>query len=825
MAKNIVICSDGTWNSAYKRRGTNVFKLYEALDHTGRPGSGEEQIAFYDDGVGTQKLRLLRILGGAFGLGLARNVRQLYTSLARVYEPGDRIYLFGFSRGAFTVRTLADMICRCGIVDVKGGGSGDGVPLTGRALRERVRRAYKTYRSSYREVWTRNVDKWIRAGLPQTHEPATIQMVGVWDTVDAVGLPFRDQAEILNLMFRFKFPDTFLPSNVDYGYQALAIDEERTTFEPILWNERINGPPKPRGAKQVVTQVWFAGAHANVGGGRPKQGMSLVSLFWMMEKAESLGVRFSKSTRRGIETARNVHDELYDSRSGIAALYRYRPRNIRAMCEDRAQVRIHESAVERIRSATDGYAPATVPAGRTVSRTGKGQAAEVDLTPVAGRLATANRNFWNKARSLPADLVRRWQVPLWLSRFIRAGGSRRGRSSTHGWQVLRWLSHLIVLNIALTLGLVVARHQTRGWSVSDSWEQFLTWALLAPVLVFWTWWIRNRARDRRPQRSTADRRVRFVLPQVLFTASFLLVALVFLRVFFGPRGSGDWNEMLSLMGANWWAILWPLFAAAISWVLDRRYLLDMEPWVPRRLGAEGSLLILFLTGSYFFLRELFWEPGGHEAMQELLAAASGVAGSELGSALFVAGGVGFVASASAYFLAKALLSWEQFRTGTNVLWRACLLLLAVGILWSWLTSRNGLLADLNEWFEVTNVTVWIVALALYMGLAWKRVLRWAVLAGAGSYALLAVDQQGLYTLLRAGKGAFRWVFSPPKGGGAVDLLVRLLESTGKVLGSWQGLLCLMIVVLAYVASAWARRRIQDRAAAMWRGEPTISREG
>ena len=94
--KNIILCSDGTGNSAIKGRGTNVFKLYEALDRTGSPGY-TAQLAFYDDGVGTRGFRLFRILGGAFGLGLARNVRGLYLNLVRTYEAGDRIYLFGFS--------------------------------------------------------------------------------------------------------------------------------------------------------------------------------------------------------------------------------------------------------------------------------------------------------------------------------------------------------------------------------------------------------------------------------------------------------------------------------------------------------------------------------------------------------------------------------------------------------------------------------------------------------------------------------------------------------------------------------------------------------
>ncbi len=121
MAKNIVICSDGTGNRDIKGRGTNVFKLFEAVDTNGhrldpmlRP-----QVAFYDDGVGTSNFLPLKLAGGAFGYGLGRNVRQLYKELIRIYDPGDRIYLFGFSRGAFTARTLAGFITTCGLLNPK----------------------------------------------------------------------------------------------------------------------------------------------------------------------------------------------------------------------------------------------------------------------------------------------------------------------------------------------------------------------------------------------------------------------------------------------------------------------------------------------------------------------------------------------------------------------------------------------------------------------------------------------------------------------------------------------------------------------------------
>src|SRR5687767_11960140 len=143
--KNIVICSDGTGNTTVKNRGTNVFKLFEAVDVNCHRGNADarRQLAFYDDGVGTETLKWVRIFAGATGYGLSRNVKQLYRELCRVYEPGDAIYLFGFSRGAFTVRTLSGLIDDCGIIDPADCGTED-------QFRQRARGAYKAYRRKFR---------------------------------------------------------------------------------------------------------------------------------------------------------------------------------------------------------------------------------------------------------------------------------------------------------------------------------------------------------------------------------------------------------------------------------------------------------------------------------------------------------------------------------------------------------------------------------------------------------------------------------------------------------------------------------------------------
>jgi uncharacterized protein (DUF2235 family) len=201
MQKNVVLCSDGTGNTAIKNRGTNVFKLFEAIDLQTRPDIPDfiPQIAFYDDGVGTDQFKLLKMVGGAFGYGLSRNICDLYRELARVYEPGDRIYLFGFSRGAYTVRALAGMIAHVGIVDRN-------KVRTDAELERLVKRAYGEFRRCFRRVFT-SPDQFdsLRADafrreyalahptFLEDHKPP-IEFVGVWDTVDALGFPIDEIA-------------------------------------------------------------------------------------------------------------------------------------------------------------------------------------------------------------------------------------------------------------------------------------------------------------------------------------------------------------------------------------------------------------------------------------------------------------------------------------------------------------------------------------------------------------------------------------------------------------------------------------------------------
>ena len=382
LGTNIVLCSDGTGNSTIKNRGTNVYKLFEAVDIEPSPGESQ-QIAFYDDGVGTGSLRFVRTFSGAFGFGFARNLRDLYQSLARVYRPGDNIYLFGFSRGAYTVRGLSGLITACGIVP--------GNTLSERDLRHAVNAAYRVYRLGYRPDTKENrADAMARAqafrkehGVYEPGNPVRIAFIGVWDTVGAVGFPDGTLPKrILWVLSRYRVPwfkNYHLSPIVDRACHALSIDDERRTFHPELWDERVPDTSLVPKDKRVLgrdgkerdarlEQVWFPGVHSNVGGGYPKQGMSLVALDWMMKHASTAKLRFSQLDSSMYAERQNPHDKLYDSRSGLGAYYRYRPRDIGAICGGYGieNPRIHVSAIDRVALRTEGYAPGIIPKGSVV---------------------------------------------------------------------------------------------------------------------------------------------------------------------------------------------------------------------------------------------------------------------------------------------------------------------------------------------------------------------------------------------------------------------------------------------------------------------------
>lgn len=353
MAKNIVLLSDGTGNSARSTTPTNVGRLYAALSLE----YPEEQIAFYDDGVGTQRLKPLKILGGAFGYGLRANVIEMYKFLCRSYDDGDRIYLFGFSRGAYTVRVLVGLVHRCGLI-AKDEFSNEA------ELHKAAQNNYTKFRKSFNRIYTRafkRPTKKARAGQSEERNRPDIQFLGVWDTVDAYGLPIDELAVLWdNFIYPYRFRDRTLSDLVLKARHAIALDDERHTFHPVLWDE------SDEDRKGSIEQVWFAGVHANVGGGYPDDSLAHVSLDWMLAQIDAVngkpGLDLIQSEAARLSARKDMHGKLFNSRSGLQVYYRYKPRRMEEACNDqkngvKARINIHESAFERIKDRIAAYYP------------------------------------------------------------------------------------------------------------------------------------------------------------------------------------------------------------------------------------------------------------------------------------------------------------------------------------------------------------------------------------------------------------------------------------------------------------------------------------
>ncbi|WP_157219390.1 DUF2235 domain-containing protein [Flavisphingomonas formosensis] len=450
-SKAIILFSDGTGNSSAKLFKTNVWRLYEAIDLGPAPGGGgREQIAYYSNGVGTSGFRPLALLGGIFGYGLKANILDLYKYLCRNYRDGDTIHVFGFSRGSFTVRLLVGLIVSQGIL------RGDS-PDVGPDEDKLAYLARAAYRAFAREAWPNRwlakqvarMTRRVRDGILDLHRRATgrdrydpahnvmtdVAFVGVWDTVAAYGGPIVEITRgIDDWIWPLTMPNYQLSPRVLQARHALSLDDERDSFQPLLWDEvredmlvRQGGFVKeiieghvvetvrkvPRGR---LKQVWFAGMHADVGGGYPDESLSYVSLLWMIQELDG-SLRMIGPLVERVRSMANIFGPIHDSRAGLGAYYRYQPRRIAAMLEgpqdnpafvatralrDPAiadagyvmpgggdpstasgvdhdphlaqlarrirsdhgllcEVRIHESVLARIAEGTDGYAPIGLP--------------------------------------------------------------------------------------------------------------------------------------------------------------------------------------------------------------------------------------------------------------------------------------------------------------------------------------------------------------------------------------------------------------------------------------------------------------------------------
>lgn len=402
--KNIVICADGTGNSGGYGADTNVYKIYKAVDIH----NSKNQITFYDQGVGTEKSdtsknKYITALAAAFGFGFKKNVRDLYKFLVRSYSAGDSIFLFGFSRGAATVRALTGLIHHCGLIDRNNATLNNNGVFKDEEFEKLLDEAFSCYEKKgqkaiqFKNTYALSDNKYAPNGNLK------IKFIGVWDTVSALGFP-KDSSVLIQGFFSLadKLSDFILPHNfydyelnpsIENAYHAISIDDERKTFHPIIWDEN-----KTQGH---VEQVWFAGVHSNVGGGYPRTGLSDIALEWMMIKAEQHGLIFYNWYKTQVSASSNRHDRLYDSRDGIAIYYRYGPRDIEKLCDKklRGNVAIHKSAYEKIKDLSDPYTPDGLPAKFDVVETNGG--------PRTPSVNVTNIQEWNELKERECAFIKR----------------------------------------------------------------------------------------------------------------------------------------------------------------------------------------------------------------------------------------------------------------------------------------------------------------------------------------------------------------------------------------------------------------------------------
>jgi uncharacterized protein (DUF2235 family) len=437
---------------------TNVWRMFGALDLS----DPDRQIAFYDDGVGTSSFKPLAILGGIFGFGLKRNVIDIYSFCCRNYQAGDRIYGFGFSRGAFTIRVVAGFIARVGLVNYDGDEA---------HLARDARIAYREYRKvrNFRSGGNllikplRALRDWgshviFRQPTFKQLDLAKVEKIdflGVWDTVDAYGGPIEEITRAIDYWFwPLSMPDQFMNHSIGRACHALALEEERDAFRPVLWDDRYvrdggklfpvdHGwapprPPEPGRAHiddERISQVWFVGVHSDIGGGYSRDGLAQSTLAWMMERAAVYGLRYQLFQQQSLTSEVDPYDKLNDSRHGLSGYYRYRPRRlsdiysqppyklsigadfrhivnlwknrpdpeheVKADLADpgfyvaRPAPKIHQSVLDRTFLGTDGYAPIVLPETYDVVRHGGGVVSNAAIEPTAHTRVVRTETVWD----------------------------------------------------------------------------------------------------------------------------------------------------------------------------------------------------------------------------------------------------------------------------------------------------------------------------------------------------------------------------------------------------------------------------------------------
>ena len=332
--RNLIVCSDGTWNNPNqtdrnKNTATNVFKIAKGLD------LNDNQVLFYDKGVGSG-WKGRKIVEGFTGAGISKNIMDAYKFIATEYQKEDKLYLFGFSRGAFTVRSLYGLIYSCGLLK-KEYAEND----------ELIWRVFKAYQLQ----WETNDLRKEYTIFKEKHTislPDTEIRIGIWDTVKALGIPLFGRSTFP--WNKFHLVDYFNTNKNVKVFHAVAADELRRQF-PLV---EIAEKPK----SSVKKEVWFVGSHSNVGGGYSDTGLSDITLEWMiknMEEENNTGLRMKENFVQNLRP--DAYAEFRNSRTGH---YKLLPMNIRKFTEKdnkNNSTEMHSTVLERHKLTAMDYNP------------------------------------------------------------------------------------------------------------------------------------------------------------------------------------------------------------------------------------------------------------------------------------------------------------------------------------------------------------------------------------------------------------------------------------------------------------------------------------
>jgi uncharacterized protein (DUF2235 family) len=350
--KRVIICADGTWNirdqvdeKTKKRRPTNVTKVARAIRPRARDGT--DQVVYYHDGVGTGG-GLDRVSGGAFGHGMEDNIRELYRFIVYNYEDKDELYFFGFSRGAFTVRSLAGFMRKVGLIQ-----KDDDYYVP------EIYDCYESDKGPGSAEWTKAFHH-----VRDTRPCPPVRFIGVWDTVGALGAP-----GLIGQLFnrdKYKYHDVGLNDRIENGFHALSIDERRRPFAADIWK-------RPDTWRGNLEQAWFPGVHSNVGGGYTPDGLDNEALHWIVEKAERLGLEFDNDYLAHFVPCFN--SRLADSMTVAYRVLRPQERKLGEHAADGEAV--HQAAIDRMNLPACAYAPENLTqylaGGRAVQKANTGR--------------------------------------------------------------------------------------------------------------------------------------------------------------------------------------------------------------------------------------------------------------------------------------------------------------------------------------------------------------------------------------------------------------------------------------------------------------------